>query len=215
MNRALASRVVASRSALAIFAALAVSTASFAQAPTGDRAADHDALRALLQTATQALNERDFDRIAPSLHPAFTVITVDNRKLVGLDEFRRYWTELFEAPDAVLAAIEARPTADELTRFLDADTGVVYGTSEDTYTFRDGDVRGMATRWSAVVSNEGDGWKLVNVHFSANVLDNPVLDIARSYAITAAALAAGAGLVLGVLLMVLLRRRGRTDPGRA
>ncbi len=70
------------------------------------------------------------------LHPGFTIITVDNQKLVGLDTVKKYYAALFDGPNAMLAKLEAKPVADELTRFLGDTTGVVYGVSDDTYTFR-------------------------------------------------------------------------------
>jgi ketosteroid isomerase-like protein len=172
-----------------------------------DREADHAALRELLVKAADALNTRNFDLIASSLHPTFTVISVDNQKLVGLDAFRKYWSGLFEGPSALLKGFDAKPVADELTQFLGDTVGVVYGVSDDTYTFNDGDVRTMRTRWSAVVQKDTDGWKVVNAHFSANVLDNPVVDATRSYLAKAAIAAAVGGLLLGLIIMALLRGR--------
>lgn len=184
---------------------LAQAPAPAAQA--ADRADDHAALRAMLAKGADALNTRKFDGIVPILHPAFTIVTVDNQKFVGADEFRKYYQGLFEGPQAVLNKIEVRLDADELTRFLDVNTGVVYGTSRDTYHFKDGDTREMKTRWTAVTQKDAGGWKLVNVHFSANLLDNPVLDAAQSFAKKLSAGAAAAGIVIGALLMLLLRRR--------
>lgn len=175
--------------------------------------ADHEALRALLRSTTEAINTRQFDRFTPLLHPSFTVIAVDNTKLVGIDAFRAYWNRLFEGPEAMFISIEAKPVADALTLFLDDKVGVVYGTSEDTYTFRknsvfkEGEKRTMSTRWSATVAKDGNDWKLVNVHFSANPFDNPMLDVAKAVA-TRYAIGAGlVGLVLGLLIMAALRRR--------
>lgn len=172
-----------------------------------DRAKDHEELRALLTKGAEALNQRNFDAIAPSLHPSFTIITVDNRKHVGLDAFKKYYAAQFDGPDALLKSFEAKLEADEETRFIDVDTGLVYGTSRETYTFRDGDVRTMQTRWSAVTKKEGGAWKLASVHFSTNVLDNPVLEGVKSFYTKLAAGAAVLGLVLGAALFGLFRRR--------
>ena len=190
---------------------LILAAGASAQAPqTAERAKDHDVLRALLVRGAEALNKRNFDAVAPSLHPAFTIITADNQKHVGLDAFKKYYLGLFDGPNAVLSKFETRVAVDDETRFIDADTGVVYGTSQETYQFKDGDVRTMQTRWSAVTKKEAGDWKLVNVHFSANVLDNPVLDATKSFSKKLAAGGAVIGLVVGVLLMALLRRRART-----
>jgi ketosteroid isomerase-like protein len=177
------------------------------------READHEALRTLMRTATEAINTRKFDRVTPLLHPSFTVVAVDNTKLVGIEAFRDYWNRLFEGPNAMMASIEAKPVADELTFFLGDNVGVVYGTSQDTYTFhknsvfKEGETRSMSTRWSAVVAKDGGSWKLVNVHFSANPFDNPMLDVAKSVTKRFAIIAGIGGLLAGLLLMALLRRR--------
>lgn len=184
-----------------------LSASVFAQNLGADREKDHEALRTILAKGAEALTTRNLDLVAPLLHPAFTIITVDNSKTVGLDAFRKYYASLFEGPDAILSKVEVRLVADNATRFLDDNSGVVYGTSDETFHFKDGDVRTMKTRWSATAQKETDGWKLVNVHFSANVLDNPLLTAAKSYAMKLAVAGFGAGLVLGVLLMLLRRKR--------
>jgi ketosteroid isomerase-like protein len=189
---------------------LAFAGAAAAQtAPPEDRKADHDALRAILAQSAEALNTRKLDAITGLLHPGFTVITVDNQKLVGVDALKKYYAGLFEGPNAMLTRLEVKPVADEVTRFISDTSGVVYGVSEDTYTFRDGDVRTMKTRWSAVVQKDGDAWKLVNVHFSSNLLDNPMLDAVKGYAQRMMWIAGGIGLVLGTVVALLLRRRPR------
>jgi ketosteroid isomerase-like protein len=192
-------------------AAIVATGVALAQAPqVEERKQDHDALRALLVKSAQALNARNLDSMAGALHPGFTVITVDNQKIVGLDAFKKYYASLFDGPNAVLTKLDAKPVADELTRFVDDTTGLVYGVSDDAYVFKDGETRTMKTRWSAVVAKDGDAWKLVNVHFSANAFDNPMLDAAKAYVQKIAIIAGVVGLVVGALLMALLRRRPRT-----
>ncbi|MGH6608761.1 MAG: nuclear transport factor 2 family protein [Burkholderiaceae bacterium] len=171
------------------------------------RKADHDQLRELLKRGAEALNTRKLDVMAPYLHPDFTVVTVDNRKLRGFPEFKQYWNNLFEGENAILKSIETKPEADELTRFLDDSAAITFGTSDDRYTFNDGDVRQMKSRWSAVVRKDADTWKLVSVHFSANVLDNPVLDVAKNAVRNTALIAGAIGVAIGLVAALLLRRR--------
>ena len=138
------------------------------------------------------------------------MITVDNRKLVGLEAVKKYYAALFDGPDAILTKLEVKPVADELTSFLGENSGVVYGVSDDVYRFKDGDTRNMQTRWSAAVDRDGETWKLVNVHFSANLLDIPMLDAAKDYAQKTSIIGGVAGLIAGALLMEVIRRR---EPG--
>ncbi len=192
------------RLAMPALLALGMLTPAFAQE---ERSQDHDELRALLKRGAEALSTRQLDPMVPYLHPEFILVTVDNRKLKGIAELEQYWNELFDGEDAMLKGMEARPEADELTTFLDEDTGVAWGISNDRYTFTDGDVREMTSRWSAVVQKDGGIWKLVSVHFSANLLDNPVIDAAKSAAQNLMLIAGAAGLAVGLVVGFLLRRR--------
>lgn len=166
-----------------------------------ERENDHEALRAVLKTSKEAINTANFDLLKPILSSNdFTVITVDNRKFNSLEEFKHYWSGLFEGPDAVLSRIEINPVADEKTKFLAQNIGLVQGTSNDSYHFTDGDTRQMTTRWTAVVEKEAENWKIMSIHFSSNILDNPVLnavkDKTQNYLIIVGLL----GLILGFVL---------------
>ena len=172
-----------------------------------ERSQDHDQLRAMLKLGAEALTTRQLNAIAPYLHPEFTMVTVDNRKLKGASELQQYWDELFNGEAPLLKAMEARPEADQPTTFLDDNSGVVYGKSNDRYTFMDGDVREMTSRWSAVVQKDAGTWKLVSVHFSANLLDNPVIDVAKDTARRMMIIIGVVGLVAGLAIGFLLRRR--------
>jgi ketosteroid isomerase-like protein len=190
----------------ALAALIIVATGVDAQEP---RKEDHDQLRALMKRGADALTTRNIDSMAPYVTPGFTVITIDDKKLKGLAELKQYYNGLFEGSNALLKAIEVRPEADDLTQFLGDNTGVSYGVSNDRYTFRDGDVREMKSRWSAVMQKDGDVWKLVSVHFSGNLLQNPVLDAARGTVHKAALIAGVVMLVVGVVVGFLLGRRRR------
>lgn len=172
-----------------------------------DREQDHAELRTLLKTLTEAINSRDLDRARPFVHNRFTMITVDNGKFKSVDEFEAYWEGLFTGEDAMLTEAELQPESDEPTEFLGEDIGVVHGTSNDTFRFVNGDERVMKSRWTAVVQKEDGVWKLSRAHFSANILDNPVLRAAQSFSYWLAGGGLIVGLILGVLITFLIRRR--------
>jgi ketosteroid isomerase-like protein len=181
--------------------------ASFS-AVADNRDADHEALRGIMKTSSEALNAGDFDKLKPVLSTKdFTFITIDNQKFKNIDDFSKYWRSLLEGPTALLKGIKIEPEADGKTAFLSDNVGVVDGTSKETYTFRDGDVRQMTTRWSAVVDKEDGNWKIAQIHFSANVLDNPVLSAAKSTAGGNILLPGLVGFVIGSLLIGLLGRK--------
>lgn len=190
-----------------IFAVLSAILAFSAGAVAEERHDDHEALRNILKKGAEALNTRNFDAISPLLHKQFTVVTVDNRKLTTLQDFRNYWNGLFSGDKPLLKKIEAKPIADDLTHFLDENVGVVHGTSDDVYHFQDGDVRTMKTRWTAVVAKEDGAWKLVKLHSSVNLLDNPLLEAATNAAKRVAMIGAGIGILIGGLAGFLIGRR--------
>jgi ketosteroid isomerase-like protein len=194
------------------FVLLALCQSHFAWA---DAIADHDALRNLRKEAAVALSTNDFSHLAPMLDKDFTITTVDNHKFTSVDDFKAYWEGMFSGANPVLKSIEIDPSADALTNFLTPDLGIAYGSSVDTYHFTDGDVRKMDTRWTAVVRRNPDGWKLVAIHFSANLLDNPVLAAAKAKQCIYAAVGFVAGLVIALLLMYLCCCKSRCRKDKA
>jgi ketosteroid isomerase-like protein len=169
-----------------------------------------EALRSLRETATKALNTNDLNLVVPVLHEKFSIITVDGKSFSSLQAFRTYWEGLFVGEKRPLKKIEVDAQADTLTEFLDDSTGVLHGTSNDRYHFTDGDIIPMKTRWTAVVHKDKGGWKLVTIHFSADLMDNPVLDMAKSFATKAALGGLVAGIIAGgALLFMVGRMRGK------
>ena len=171
-----------------------------------EREADHAALREIMKISSEALNTKNLELLKPILSTQrFTITTVDGQKFDSLEAFSSYWKALFEGEEALLERIEVDPIADRKTEFLAENVGLVEGTSTETYHFTDGDVISMQTRWSAVTIREGEDWKLASIHFSANLLDNPLLDVAKQKMTQYVIAAALAGLVLGLILMGVFR----------
>ena len=166
------------------------------------RHADHEALRAMLRTATAALNGRNFAALAPMLTADCYVTTVDGKAFRGPAAFRSYLDQLYGSK---VKSITFRPVADDLTTFYGEDAGVCAGSSNDTYTFGDGDSRTMSSRRTAAVHKENGVWKVAALHMSANVLDNPVVQATRQRAITYVVAALIAGLIVGFVLRMLIK----------
>ena len=169
-----------------------------------DRNADHEELRALLRTATASLNARQIDALAPLFARQFVITTVDGRVFRDLAGFKSYIDQLYGAK---VQKIEFNPQAAELTQFLDADAGLSWGQSTDTYTFKDGDVRTMTSHWTGTVTKEDGRWKVAALHISANILENPVTAEAKKYVWFAAGIALAVGLILGFALRAMTVRR--------
>lgn len=173
-----------------------------------EREDDHKELTALRETTRKAINTMDFDTLKPYLiGDSLTVITVDGKKVTSLEGFRDYWSKLFHTKEFGLDKIEVNPVADGPTEFLSDTVGVCHGTSTDKYFFKNGDVRSMPERWTAVVVKDDGGWKVSRIIFSANILENPVVTALQQETGKIIGVCGLGGLAIGVLVTWLLLRK--------
>jgi LPXTG-motif cell wall-anchored protein len=187
---------------------MSIASAAWAEVGAADRSADHEALKKLLVTTREAINTEKFDTLKPFLaKDNLTVVTVDGQKLQSLDAFQDYWKKLFENKVTALDKIMVNPVPDGDTEFLSENVGICHGTSNDQYFFKDGSVRSMPERWTAVIVKEGPVWKVSRIIFSANILDNPVITAVKDSTQNLILIAAAAGLLLGAAGGWLLGRK--------
>jgi ketosteroid isomerase-like protein len=167
---------------------------------------DEQELQRILQTrqiALDALNNRDFPSIEPYLHPDFTITTVDNQVFHTVSEFETYWNEQFNGPiERLTMSLEG----DTIRTFLSPQIEVASGEALSTFYFRDGNEEVMPLRWTAVLQKVQNTWTIQSLHFSANLLDNPVLNYTQKRGNYMAVGTSVAGVLVGALLMFLLRR---------
>jgi ketosteroid isomerase-like protein len=165
-----------------------------------NREADHAALRQLRDKAATAINNLDGNALAPCFAKEFAFTTVTQAILTNQAQVRDYFDRMFRSPDALVTGMKTEPTADILTRFIDQNTGVCFGSTKDTYTLKSGEAVTMTNRWSATVVKENGEWKVATAHVGTDFLDNPVLDRAAASARKLAIGAGAGGLVVGIIL---------------
>ena len=180
---------------LALF--LPVGTSVFA-ADDG-READHVALRALRDKAATAIDKQDIKALASCFTKEFAFTAVTQTVVTNEAQMQEFFDRMFHSSEALITSLKTEPKADILTRFVDANTGVCYGTSKDTYTMKSGQIVEMNVRWSATVVKENGEWKVALAHVGTDFLDNPVLTKLSSFWKKAAAGALAGGLILGLL----------------
>ena len=195
-------RYLAAGAAACLFGYAAVSVAE-----TEQEKKDHDDLRALLKTFTQAFNTRQIGPLEPYLHKNFAVTMVNQDVVTKPSELTAYLDKQFSAPGSPLKDVTIRPEADILTEFYEGRVGVNRGSSTDTYVLKDGRTFTLKTRWSGAAIYEDGKWKVLTAHVGNNLLDNPILDAMEKMKWIWAAVAAAIGLVVGVLGTLLLKRR--------
>lgn len=169
---------------------------------------DLNAIARAREMALEAINTRDFSKIAPYLHPAFTITTVDNRVFHKVPEFEQYWNQQFSSS---IKDIKMEVNVDTPRTFLSPETAISYGDAIATFYFRDGNKPTMAMRWTAVVQKFQDRWTIQSLHFSSNLLDNPVLNGAQLASRVWAVAAGVGGILLGAVTMLLWRRKPKPE----
>ncbi|GEM_PF-729429 len=168
---------------------------------------DHEELRLLLKSARDAANAKNFDALKPLFYEKFSITTVDQKTFTNLEDFKAYFVGMFTGDKAPLKSITFNPEADTLTEFIGDNMGVSRGSSNDTYAFTDGDTRTMTSRWTATLIKDNGRWKIVNLHFGTNLVDNPVVNTMKSYLYKVGGIAGGVGLLIGFALAWVMRRR--------
>jgi hypothetical protein len=166
---------------------------------------DHEQLRALLKSAKEAVNAKNFEALKPLFHDKFSITTVDQKMFTSFDDFKTHFASLFSGTNAPLKSITFNPEADALTELVGDNIGLSHGTSTDTYAFADGDTRTMNSRWTATLIKDGGKWKILNLHIGANILENPVTEAAKGYVYKVGIGAALGGLLLGFIIAWVLR----------
>ena len=193
------SRLLAS-ALLLVFSA----TATAQTKESGSHEAERAQLRELLAKVEKALNEHDVDAVAPYLHPQ-VVITYQNAEVSkGIEEAKAFYSRMLTGPDPLVKDFSTRPSLSAPAVFYD-NAAVAHGTTSEHYTLTEGLDFTLDTRWTATVTNDGDGWKVAALHFSSNLFDNPILAGSQRMLW----IAAGGGLIVGVVLMFIVGRLRR------
>jgi len=196
------------RSLIPIIALLLSIVGTFgAPADETNREADHAALRALRDKLAAAINTQDVKTLGTCFAKEFAFTAVNQCTVTNEAQMQDFLDRMFRSKDAPIASLKSEPKADILTRFIDANTGVCYGSSRDTYTLKTGEVVEMDVRWSATVVKESDGWKVAIAHVGTDFLNNPVLEFAKGFARKVGIGAGVGGLVAGLVVGIMLGRK--------
>ena len=180
---------------------------SSAQTGEQNREQDHEELRALLRTVTDAINTRDLDELTSVLHDSFSLTLVDQTHVTAIDQIGVYFQEQFDDESALLESLRIDPSADILTEFISETVGVNYGTSVDTYTLKSGRTVVVNSRWTATAVKTDNGWKISTIHAGVNMLDNPVLTALQNVRYLWAAGGVAAGLFAWGVFAFMRRSR--------
>jgi ketosteroid isomerase-like protein len=161
-----------------------------------DHEQDRATMRAMLSDIEQALNAQDFDAVLKHVHED-AVITYYNAEVTqGHAAARDYYQRMIASSNAVVKEFSTKgePSAPSI---IYGNTAVAYGTTVEKYKLTGGLEFTLNGRWSTTLLKSDDEWKVVALHFSTNLFDNPLLNNAKRSVWISGSIA----FVVGVLLM--------------
>jgi uncharacterized protein (TIGR02246 family) len=193
---------------LAILVVCGVTTAAAQQpAPPAEDPA-HNELRALRDEFLDAFKIKDIDKML-SLTTNDVVVTVQNAEtLRGHDAVRAFHERMSggETPQVQLTGTEFE--VDDLSIIHGGDTAIAFGSMDDHFKMKAGMAFDLHSRWTATLVKEGDRWLLAAFQISTNMFDNGVSRMQTRWAsVKSGGVALAAGLLLGILGGVWLKRR--------
>ncbi len=178
---------------------------SYAQA--SDEAV-HTELRQLLSGIETAVNNRDYEKLAPYFHDNLRVTTVNQNTISSPEGIEAYFEEWF-GDGGYLRSLKMDLTADDLTEFYNNNTmGIVRGKGVEQYQLTDGRDLDLQTRWTATVIKDSDGqWRILALHIGTNFYDNAIYHEMRSFLIKMGSVGVIIALLLGLIAGFYIRAR--------
>ena len=169
-------------------------------------AAIHVELRAIREALTEALKKGDVDGQLTHVHKNVVATWQNNRVVRGHEGLQDFLKEMNAENQKVFRGYQVEPQPDELTILYGGDTGIVFGRSVPQYHYLGMDFE-LENRWTATLVKEDGTWKIAAYHVSGNMVDNPVLSIAKRSAYWAGGVCLVIGVILGIISNAFLRRR--------
>jgi ketosteroid isomerase-like protein len=152
----------------------------------------------------------DIDKLVSYLASDVVVTWQNGEVSHGPDGVKAYYLKMMKGDQAKVAKIESDPQVDG--RQINGDWAVSYGHMNDRFTLTDGTVLALNSRFTALISRQGNRWFVNGFHLSVDAFDNPMLGYAEKKSATVAGVGAGVGgIVLGLVIgMAMARRRKKT-----
>ncbi|MDH3762397.1 MAG: nuclear transport factor 2 family protein [Gammaproteobacteria bacterium] len=160
----------------------------------------------ILDDLKQALNAHDFAKAAMHLDEN-GVITYYNAEVTqGHEQGQAYFDRMLKDSAAVVK--EYSLTGDiSAPAVFHGSTAVAYGTTEEHFKLAEGLEFVLHGRWTTTLQKKDGSWKIIALHFSSNLFDNPLLNNAKRLTWILAAVAFFAGLLVMFIFTRFARKR--------
>ena len=170
----------------------------------------HEQLRALRDRMFAAYEKRDMDALLTDVAPNVVITWQNADRNIGHDEFLAFYNRMMNPKNGVVKDVSSSFAVDGLSFLYSDDTAIAHGTQTDMFDLNDGSNLTLNSKWTATVIKQNDAWKVASFHVSANIFDNPILDVAKGWLMKAGIAGAVVGLIIGLLIGRVSRRKDRS-----
>ncbi len=171
----------------------------------------HRQLRELRDRMFAAYEQRDMDALLKDVAPNVVITWQNADRNEGYEEFLRFYNEMMNGDSKIVKDISSTFEVDGPSILYGDDTAVARGTLADHFVLTDGSDFTLNSKWTATVVKQSDGWKVASFHVSANIFDNPILTVAKSW-LTKVGLICG---IIGLVIGLLVGRASSRRPAKA
>ena len=179
-----------------IFLALSCSAQTLADE---NRNAERAVLRDKLNFIESALNDKAFDRVVPLLDENAVIVFLNAEVTRSIDQARAYFDKTLGSSNPILSDYATKAAVGAPARFI-GDIAIADGSTQDTFVFANGSDMVVDTKWTVTLGKQGEDWKILQLQFSSNLFDNPLVNSAKNNLVLFTAVAAAAGIAIGFLI---------------
>lgn len=166
-------------------------------------AEDRKQLRAILSDVEQALNDQDLNAALKHMHQNVLVTYYNAEVSTGHEDALEFYSRMIASSNAVVKEYSSKAEVDAPAIFYE-NIAVAYGKSIEKYKLAGGLEFDLLGRWTATILKQNNQWKIIALHFSANLFENDLLDNANRMNWIVGAIMFVIG---GVLMLVVGRLR--------
>ena len=189
---------------IALLAVVLLMGAAWAQQPD-PRAEDRKQLRGMLAEFEAAINAQSIERMVAEMDDNVTVIWLNAEVSRGKDQVRAYYGRMVGHEKAILNKYLTKAAIGAPAKFH-GDVAIADGSTADEFYPIARGVFKLDSRWSTtVVKNPAGEWKIVLLHLSSNVFNNPLLDEVKADIVKGVV----GGFIAGLMLMYVVMRMRR------
>ena len=148
-----------------------------------------------------ALNAQDLSAALQYLDDDIIITYQDSTVTQGLDGATEYYNRMMEGAAAIVTEFSTEASVGAPAVFH-GDTAVAYGKAVDKYVLARGLKMTLDANWSMTARKVDGEWKVIALHFSTDLFDNPLLNNSRRLTRIVGVI----GVVVGMLLMWIIGR---------